>query len=145
MDTQNVFKEGFSAEESYSLNLKNISGFEEGVLKGKNIASAILENLSRREDDSHVAEKIFQDEDEGSTIGKNVDGIVGANHQGIIDIYERRNPIIDQHKPIQSEKYQRILSNIENKMYEPKVTQIMKYERVGYKQAKEIMKVLAVE
>lgn len=37
------------------------------------------------------------------------------------------------------EKYEKIREKIAKKVYEPKVTQIMKHEKIGYKQAKAVV------
>jgi hypothetical protein len=164
---ENIFEAG---EDSFSTE-KNDFLPQEDFLEAGEGASRILENILGAGEDSLVSENIHEKHksfsDLKNTSEEKKEILLGnqANWrvQNSIKITKKEEGLFTQQKFLQkqkvalfdqgtqkqsekhiflSDKYQRILDNIAKKIYEPKVTQIMKYEKIGYKQAKCILGML---
>jgi hypothetical protein len=146
---ENVLEDGECSASSD----KNISETQECILQTEEGFSGLLENISNGEYSSSFSENILEAKKMSSDM-KNSDilSVLENSPQEIHDcLLNQERRLIVQELPNQAEarislsdKYQRILQNIANKIYEPKVTQIMKYEKIGYKQAKQVLSTLSI-
>jgi hypothetical protein len=139
-------REGFREGASQEISLLN-NEVESSFQERSSDEEGILENVSEGgEGYSSHESNIFQGEEGSSSSEKNVfeaqkDLLQAKNNscQMLENVSVEKDAFLFSENIFKTDKYQRIMDNITKKIYEPKVTQIMKYERMGYKQAKAIL------